>query len=238
MSADEDKREPSLADQVYDRLVREILDGVHPVNSRLPSESVLSQSFGVSRPILRAAISRLNDDGLVGSRRGSGHYVIRRPDRSVVDFIPLASITDIQRCYEFRIDIESAAAAWAAQRRDQSDIDRLEEGHKRMAEAYAAKALGVDIDHEFHHNIARATKNAFYISVLESLSSQIQFAMRLSRSLTLQAAPARNELVQAEHRALLDAIIAQDAEAAREAMRKHLTGARNRMFDGGDSTSD
>jgi len=236
VSNQERHREPSLADQVYDRLVQGIMDGQYLLNARLPSEEALSRSVGVSRPVLRAALARLRDDGLVNSRRGSGNYVVRRPDRSVIDFVPLSSISDIQRCYEFRIDIESAAAAWAARKRDSADVERLQIDHEQMQHSYRVGSLGVDEDRRFHLDIARATKNRFYISMMESLAAQIQFGMRLSRSLTLQAAPERNGLVQAEHQAILLAIIAQDADAAAAAMSRHISAARDRMFDGGHAT--
>ena len=79
-------RRPSLADQVYDQLLAKILEEEYPVHSRLPAEELLAQTFGVSRPIVRAALSRLRDDGIVQSRRGSGSYVLRRPGRQLFCF--------------------------------------------------------------------------------------------------------------------------------------------------------
>lgn len=230
--ASEARRDPSLADQVYDRLLADIVEGRYPLQSRLPPEETLAQSCGVSRPVLRAALARLRDDGMIASRRGSGHYVARRPDRSVMRFVPLGSITDIQRCYEFRADVESAAAGWAAQRRDEADLAALEQAHLFMETSYRQQALGVDADQLLHRSIARATKNPFFVTVLESLAQQIAFGMQLSRSLTLLAAPARQALVQAEHRAIIDAIRDQNPTAASVAMRSHIMAARDRMFVG------
>jgi len=81
---------------------------------------------------------------------------------------------------------------------------------------------------------ARASGNPFYVTVLESLATQIAFGMTLSRSLTLQGAPDRQAKVEAEHRALIEAIRAADPEAAAAAMRRHVIAARDRMFEGGD----
>lgn len=229
----EARQQPSLADQVYDQLLRQIVDEQYPLHSRLPSEQALSQSCGVSRPVLRAALARLRDDGIIASRRGSGNYVARQPDRQVMSFVPLGSITDIQRCYEFRIDVEGAAAAWAARRRDDDDLRAIEAAFLRMDETYREHELGVDADHQLHLAIARATKNQFFVTVLESLAPQIGFGMKLSRSLTLLAAPGRQALVQGEHHAVIEAIRAQDAERASSKMREHITAARDRMFVGG-----
>lgn len=223
---------PSLSDQVYDRLLTQIVEDSYPLHSRLPPEATLAQSCGVSRPVLREALARLRDDGIITSRRGSGNYVTRRPDRQVMSFVPLGSITDIQRCYEFRIDVEGAAAAWAARRRDEADLLALDAAYKQMDRTYTEQELGVDADQMLHLSIARATKNPFFQATLESLGQQIGFGMRLSRSLTLLAAPGRQEMVQAEHSAVIEAIRAQDADAAASAMRRHIAAARDRMFVG------
>lgn len=227
-----DPQPPSLADQVYDRLLTQITEEKYPLHSRLPPEQALAQSCGVSRPVLRAALARLRDDGIITSRRGSGNYVARRPDRQVMSFVPLGSITDIQRCYEFRIDVEGAAAGWAARRRDEADLAALDAAYQRMDQTYQEQALGVDADQMLHLAIARATKNPFFQTVLESLGQQIGFGMNLSRSLTLLAAPGRQEQVQSEHRAVIEAIRRQHPEDATEAMRHHITAARDRMFVG------
>jgi DNA-binding FadR family transcriptional regulator len=221
-----------LADQVYDQLLVKILEEEYPVHSRLPAEDVLAQSFGVSRPIVRAALSRLRDDGIVQSRRGSGSYILRQPDRQLISFVPLESISDVQRCYEFRIDVEGAAAAWAAKRRDDDDLAAMEHAFHVMEQAYQESELGVDADQMLHLAVARASKNPFFSSVLESLGEQIAFGVKLSRSLTLLDTPARQELVLAEHRAVLDAIRLKQPEVASATMRYHITAAKDRMFVG------
>lgn len=225
-------RRPSLADQVYDQLLTRIVEDNYPLHSRLPAEASLAQSCGVSRPVLREALARLRRDGIITSRRGSGNYVARRPDRQVMSFVTLGSITDIQRCYEFRIDVEGAAAAWAAHRRSEADLQALDAAFRHMDRTYTEQALGVDADQMLHLSIARATKNPFFQATLESLGQQIGFGMRLSRSLTLLAAPGRQETVQAEHAAVIEAIRRQDADGAAAAMRRHIAAARDRMFVG------
>ena len=81
-------REPKLSHQVYDRIFERIVSGEYAESSRLPSESDLSRRFGASRPIVREALARLRDDGLIVSRQGSGSYVQRRPDAAVLRFVP------------------------------------------------------------------------------------------------------------------------------------------------------
>lgn len=223
---------PSLADQVYDQLLAKILEEEYPVHSRLPAEEVLAQSFGVSRPIVRAALSRLRDDEIIQSRRGSGSYVLRRPDRQLISLVPLESVSDVQRCYEFRIDVEGSAAAWAARRRDDEDLAALDHAYQVIEQTYEQHGLGVEADQMFHLAVARASKNPFFASVLESLGEQIAFGVKLSRSLTLLDAPVRQELVLAEHRAVLEAIRLKQPEVAEATMRHHISAAKDRMFVG------
>ncbi len=70
-----DDREPKLSRQIYERIFELIVSGEYPERSRLPSELELSRRFGASRPIVREALARLRDDGLIVSRQGSGSYV-------------------------------------------------------------------------------------------------------------------------------------------------------------------
>ncbi|MEV8467496.1 FadR/GntR family transcriptional regulator [Fluviibacterium sp. DFM31] len=225
-------RRPLLADQVYDQLLAKILEEEFPVNSRLPPEEVLAQNFGVSRPVVRAALARLRDDEIIHSRRGSGSYVLRRPDRQLISFVPLESVSGVQRCYEFRIDVEGAAAAWAARRRDDEDIAAMDRAYRVMERTYQENALGVEADLMLHLAVARASKNPFFASVLESLGEQIAYGVKLSRSLTLLDVPVRQELVLAEHRAILEAIRLEQPEVAAATMRHHITAAKDRMFVG------
>lgn len=221
-----------LADQVYEQLLAKILNEEFPVHSRLPAEEVLAQDFGVSRPVVRAALSRLRDDEIIQSRRGSGSYVVRRPDRQVMSFAPLESISDVQRCYEFRIELEGAGALWAARRRDEDDLAAMEQAYEKLEETYVKGQPGVEADQALHLAIARASKNPFFASVLESLSQQIAFGVKLSRSLTMLDTPMRQELVLSEHRAVLDAIRQKQPEVAQATMRHHITAAKERMFVG------
>ena len=140
------KPEPSLAGEVYNRLLSEITSGSYRLNTRLPPEGELAKICGVSRPVLRDALARLREDGMIASRRGSGNYVLRRPESAVLDFVPISSIADIHRCYEFRIGVESATAAWAARRRSHVDLEDLERVHRKLDDDFQRNQLGGEAD--------------------------------------------------------------------------------------------
>lgn len=65
---------PPLSEKVYHLLLTRISNGDYQANQKLPTEAVLSQDFGVSRPVLRAAMERLRDEGLIYSRQGAGSF--------------------------------------------------------------------------------------------------------------------------------------------------------------------
>ncbi|QDY71725.1 FadR family transcriptional regulator (plasmid) [Qingshengfaniella alkalisoli] len=229
---DRSNRDWSLADQVYEEVLRRIVEGEFPENSKLPSENSLSEQLGVSRPVLRQALSQLRDDGIVLSRQGSGSYVHKRPAKAMLSFAPVGSIADIQRTFEFRITIESEAAALAAKRWNEQSLGRIEQALKALDGCIETGALGADADEEFHLAIASATDNHYFMSTRASMKPQILMGMNLARSLSLTVSSDRLKLVQSEHYEILDAIRRRDSDAAHKAMRRHVENARTRIFDG------
>jgi GntR family transcriptional repressor for pyruvate dehydrogenase complex len=221
-----------LSEVVYDGIVALIAQGDFAVNSRLPSEAELSARFGASRPVIREALGRLREDGLVVSRQGSGSYVRRRPDLAVLHFAQVKSLADVQRCFEFRAGMEAAAASLAAEQWQDEDLKRVEAAMDALELCMRKGELGADEDRRLHEAIAAATRNPYYIAVQSSLASHIAVGMNITRHLTRMRTPAHIRIVQDEHVAVVDAIRRRDAKAAAEAMRQHVLNARERMFAG------
>lgn len=132
------------------------------------------------------------------------------------------------------IDLEGAAAGWAARRRDDDDLPKIERAFRELEKAYSDNQPGVEADLTFHLAVARASHNLFFVSTLESLRQQIAFGVELSRSLTMLDTPQRQDRVLAEHRTVIEAIRVRDPKSAEAAMRAHITSAKNRMFVGHD----
>jgi DNA-binding FadR family transcriptional regulator len=224
--------EAKLSSGIYEQLFEHIVAGEFPVNTRLPSETELAQRFGASRPVIREALARLRDDGLIVSRQGSGSYVKRRPDEAVLRFVPVGSIADIQRCFEFRVGLEGAAAALAAERWEEPDLAEIKAAFDELETCIKTGQLGVEADEHFHRAVAQATHNQYHVSVQTSLQPHIAFGMSLTRNLSLRRPVQRLRVVQDEHLAILDAIEARDGARARAAMEIHIDNARRRMFEG------
>jgi GntR family transcriptional regulator, transcriptional repressor for pyruvate dehydrogenase complex len=227
-----DDREPKLSHQIYERIFELIVSGEYPERSRLPSEFELSRRFGASRPIVREALARLRDDGLIVSRQGSGSYVQRRPDAAVLRFVPVGSVADIQRCFEFRVGLEGAAAALAALRWEEEDLAEIRAALEDLDDCIREGRLGVEADARFHRGIAEATHNPFHVSVQRSLEPHVAFGMNLARNLSLLRPAARLRIVQDEHEVIVAAIEARDSARAQKAMEVHVENARRRVFEG------
>ncbi len=225
-------RTVTRGDRLYAAIVERIIDGAFKPGDRLPSEAALAKEFKVSRPIVREALARLRDHGLVYSKRGSGTYVHHGPQRELLRFAPVGNIADLQRCLEFRIAVESRAAAHAAERHDARSLADIVSAVEHLEEAIRAGALGVDADYVFHQAVAAAARNAYFQEALSMLAEQVRVGMTVMRNLSLLQSTERLRLVQDEHIAVVEAIRARDADAASRAMATHIDNARRRMLKG------
>lgn len=203
-------------------------------DSKLPAEQEIAQKFSVSRSVVREALARLRDDELIYSRQGSGSFVRRKPDQSLLRMASVSSIADIQRCFEFRVALEGEAAAVAASRCTDAAFAEVEKALRSLDKAIEHHRLGVEEDFQYHLAVAAATGNKFFTSAMMSLQAQIIFGMNLARTLSLARPSRRLRQVQEEHCEIVDAIHRKDATRARATMRAHLENARRRVFEGAE----
>lgn len=223
-----------LSSVVYDRIINLIVAGQFALDQRLPSEMRLAEICGVSRPVVREALERLREDGVIVSRKGSGSYVRRRPAATLITLSPMGSIADMQRLFEFRAGIEPAAAMLAARRWEAEDMRRIDAAMEALVRCIASDALGVEEDYRLHEAIADATHNQYHATLQHQLCDHIRTGMTVARTLTLQRSRERKQQVQDEHTAVVDALKARDPEAAGRLMQEHILAARRRMFEGVD----
>lgn len=220
-----------LADMVYDRVRRSILNGEFRPDERLPGENTLAEQYEVSRPVIRAALKRLRDEGMVTSRQGSGSFVSAPVAQKPLAFQPLETIADLQRCYEFRLTIEPMAAALAAQRRGAAQLAQIETCLNIMRDATERRSHREDADFGFHLSIAAAANNQYFETSMRALKEHIAAGMKF-HGLSLQTVRGGLDHVLEEHAAIFGAIARGEAEVARETMLKHVTGSRDRLFEG------
>jgi GntR family transcriptional regulator, transcriptional repressor for pyruvate dehydrogenase complex len=216
----------TLTDQVAQRMQEAIQQGVYAVGAKLPSGRELGKIYGVSQAVIREVTERLRSQGLIDSRQGSGCIVKSRTEvmgfRISGDFS--AKRDGLSSVFELRLDLEGAAAALAAVRRDDADIDALEAILDRLASNLYDLDAGVELDIAFHTAVASATHNPHYVRLLNYLNLQLRQAVHAARYNALTHAPLP-ETVQREHIAIYEAIRARDPEAARAAAISHLQEA-------------
>lgn len=222
-------RQGSLSTHVADQLEELILQGKVKAGEKLPTESQLCDSFGVSRTVIREAMTHLKSLGLVETRRGVGTTVLRAQavEARPAERINPTTVEDILHVLELRLSMEPAAAELAAIRHDDEDRQRMESTHAAFLKACREKSQARVEDYEFHHAIALATHNPTFPHLYEQLSpSGIPRAKLLTIDINPSAAARYLERVQEEHGFILEAILSRDAEAARETMFQHLNRSR------------
>jgi len=225
------RRPRTLALELVDALGERIRDGHLRVGDKLPTEASIMAEFAVSRTVVREAISKLQAGGLVATRHGIGTFVLSPGEGPAFKITPeqFGTLQDVIAVLELRIGLETEAAALAAQRRTPANLAVMRTALDAFAQAIESGEDSVPADFQFHQEIARATQNGHFMELMATLGSQIIPRARLELS-----APAQSERlaylrrVNSEHESIFDAITSQDPDAARAAMRTHLSNSRER----------
>jgi GntR family transcriptional repressor for pyruvate dehydrogenase complex len=220
----------TLAQGVVAGLKARILDGTLPPGSRVPSEAELIQEYGVSRTVVREAVTRLRAEGLVETFQGRGSFVLALPETTsfTVEASAIRNHHDVLAMVDFRLGIESEAAYLAAARRTPEAAEAVREALSVFSAAGPDEA--VEADFAFHRAVAAASGNRFYVELIDSLGPMMIMLprTRLPEEFSLTDA-AHVERVRREHENVAAAVIAGDAETARAAMRVHLGNTRRRL---------
>lgn len=220
-------RPPRLSEEVSSELEARIQRGDYAPGAQLPTEKVLSETFGVSRAVVREAIARLKADGLIETRQGSGAFVAANP-KSLNFRISQGGEEGLLHIFELRTVIEATVAELAARRRTDDDVKAMRASLKRMDEALAAEADGSEADDDFHLAIAAATHNQYVLRLAEFLGRQFSESRRMAWIGHPRGMESPRE-AQREHYVLLEAISAGNPAAARAAAHTHLRGAAERV---------
>jgi DNA-binding FadR family transcriptional regulator len=214
------RRPRTLALGLVDALGERIRGGVLAPGDKLPTEAAVMEQFGVSRTVVREAISKLQAAGLVDTRHGVGTFVVRAAHELGYRLEPAKSGTlrDVVAVLELRIGIETEAAGLAA----------LREALDGFEQAVRAGRDAVPQDYEFHLGIARATRNPHFARMIGLFGTMIIPRARARSDESRAERRAYLLKVNAEHESILSAIAAEDADGARAAMRTHLANSRER----------
>lgn len=207
-----------LHDSISQQLKRLIEEGKLAPGDRLPAERELAERFKVSRNSVRDALRTLEARGLIEIRQGDGTYV--RDVKPANLFSGLLDVLveqkeNIRTMLQARRAIEPGIAYFAALNGRPDDLRNLEAILARHEDKARQADPGVDEDALFHAAIARMTGNPILISIMDLINQQSV----TTRDIVLKY---DNSAIRHGHRAVLDALRANDAEGARRAMAQHI----------------
>lgn len=220
----------SQADRAYTGIVELINDDRLNVGDRLPSEASMAERFGTSRTIVREALARLASDGITEPRRGAGSFVKSRPSDRMLAFMPTQGLSATLGTYEVRFVLEAESARLAAMRRSRMEMIGIEEALGKLRGALLSSAPAHDEDMELHRRIVLATANAAFLTAFDALFADVDRIMRAGVEISRSRPPEVIGAMMREHEMIVDAIRAQDGEAAALAMRWHLSEGRKRLM--------
>ncbi|MEX3613181.1 MAG: FadR/GntR family transcriptional regulator [Burkholderia gladioli] len=226
------RRARSLAQDVVDALTSQIENGTLRPGDKLPTETEVMANQGVSRTVVREAISRMQASGLIETRHGIGSFVLAPERRRALGIDPatITTLRDVLAVLELRISLESECASLAAQRANEADLGALRRALDAIAQSASSGRDTGQLDFHFHLQIAQATGNRYFADIMTQLGTSI-----IPRARVNSARFAGDDLehyvgrLNHEHEAIFETIARRDPEAARAAMRTHLTNSRERL---------
>lgn len=207
-----------VADAIAAQLSRMISAGEYGSGERLPTERQLAEQFGVGRSSMREALRSLASEGLVRIEHGVGVFVgepsARKHGRSGLLVVGDYTVPEL---FEVRLPLERQAASLAAERISADEIAHLREVLAEAADPVTPDDRFIELDAELHRAIAGASKNPLLISVVASMEAH--FFTYSHQVIDLHD---RRSRAQQGHEAIVDALAAGDAAAARKAAVAHI----------------
>jgi DNA-binding FadR family transcriptional regulator len=221
-------RVPKAGEMVAAHLRRQIVLGELKEGDQLPSESVLMEEFGVSRPTLREAFRILEAEAAITVRRGvRGGARVQVPDIEVAARhaglllqYRGALLSDV---YDVRAILEPAAARMAARRRTAADLDRLQEVLDRQRDSADDPGRSFAADAEFHRLIVELSGSETLQVLAGMLTNIIREGDRsYAESHDWEHERELGKIAFRAHTRLLELIRKRSGEEAEELWRRHL----------------
>lgn len=218
-----------ISQNIVEQIRETIISGRLKPGDRLPSEKELSVEFGVSKASLREALRALEALGMLEVKQGMGggafvtEVDLETARNNMFNYIFFQN-PSIGEFTQLRTFIEPPAAAIAALKCTQVDLDYLEDNLNRTREKMDSMPFYYELDTKFHHRIAQISGNRLICFVIDSLKNaivQIKLQLELDRDFSIQ--------VYKAHMRLFDALRKHDPEQSREEMYRHIVEVDERM---------
>lgn len=211
----------SPVDMIIQQIRELITSGQLTPGDRLPPERKLAETLGVSRSHVREALRKLEFYGILKTLPQSGTIVsgmgISALEGLITDVLKLEN-SDFASLVETRLILETEAASLAALRRNDDDIQAIKQALDNHERKVKAGEIAIEEDLMFHLKIAESSKN----NVLKSLMLIITPDIINSFNSLGVCEDGRSHQALEEHRVIMHAILNQEPDIARKAVKKHL----------------
>jgi len=229
-------------EKIYVQIVRQIEDlieqGVLKLGDKLPSEPVLAEQLGTSRPPLREALSALEIIGIIERRGRTGNFVKANTDtlRYKRQLRELSKDVSPHETLEARKIVETEIVRTAAETATKKDIEAVQKAFQEMKEKIEKLGSSLTLediissDIKFHLSIAEATHNSVLIETVGYMVAGLREKLWSEMKLHTTDFRKRSQKLLLEHKEILDALIKKDGATIRKKMYEHLDIAEREMF--------
>lgn len=211
-----------------------ILAGTFKAGEKLPTERELAEQLNTSRPSVRAALAKLEYQGLITRVQGDGTYVSDKIHSTFAQ--PLLELFSDNEHFkydmlEYRHAIEESCCYFAAIRGTDEDKDKIQQKYKEWVSIHESKtdpAVEAKADLAFHLAIAEASHNVVFPHIMNSANELIHQSVTMNLK-ALAKSDYRRKIIFDDHTNMLDAILEGDGDRARQAVGTHLTRVKTEI---------
>ncbi len=209
-------------------LIAGLQGGRWSAGERLPTERELCERFGVGRSALRRVLGEFKSSGWIEQTVGSGTFVARDIAKKLPPAAEQASVISPAELMEARLLMEPLLVDLIVSKATAADFEAME-NCCRQAEAATTLADFEHWDGALHQQLALATHNSFFLRIFQLATEareRGEWGLLKQKSVT----PQRRAQYEHEHRVIVRALKARDADTAREALLAHLVNVRTNLF--------
>ena len=208
-------RNDRLSDKIVNQIINMMRDGSLKAGDKLPNEDLLSEQFGVSRGILREALTQLQSQGYIRRKPKDGTYIQDNiqgmlMNESVNEVLKKATYSDL---LDFREALELKMVERVIERASDEEIEELLDG----LVVATNEEVQHNMDHYFHYKLAQASRNIFFMNFIDTYYDLISEIANKSHRDQVR----RNQIAD-EHFAIVQAIANRDKNAAKQAVLHHM----------------
>lgn len=208
--------------KVIEYIKKQIRNETLAIGGKLPAERELSEILGISRNSVREAIRTLDIMGVISSQQGAGNFLTGNFENNLVESLSMMFLLnqiDYKQISQLRRALEMEALLLAIDNITEDEIQTLKQIVSQLENE--TEANNVVLDKMLHYNIAKASKNALIINILEALSEVLdKFIVDLRREI-LSREDSRKLLMDA-HNGMVESLIVKDKNLAYESINNHF----------------